>query len=102
MEPALTPVMQWSGMPWRSNARSTPAWAMPRAKPPPSANPIRGGTIDKGPWGIRVLLKVSEQFPRQHRMPPHRLLRERPDMEERGSRTLVALRDDYCVRRLSV
>src|SRR4029450_7527772 len=46
--PALTPGMQGIGMPWRSKTLKTPVCAMPRAKPPPRANPIRGGTIVSG------------------------------------------------------
>src|SRR5204862_6086255 len=45
IDPALTPVMQWIGIPCRSNVASTPACATPRAKPPPSASPIFGCAI---------------------------------------------------------
>src|SRR5579885_3670950 len=41
MEPALTPAMQAIGIPARSNARSTPMCAIPRANPPPKAKPTR-------------------------------------------------------------
>jgi hypothetical protein len=38
--------MQWMGMPCCSKVLKIPTCAMPRANPPLSANPIRGGTID--------------------------------------------------------
>jgi Matrixin len=41
IHPALTPVMQWMGTLYCSGTFSTPACAMPRAKPPPSASPMR-------------------------------------------------------------
>jgi hypothetical protein len=50
IDPALTPVTQCSGMPWGSKIYSTPAWAIPRANPPPSASPMRG-TITAGGRG---------------------------------------------------
>src|SRR6266850_56889 len=36
-------------MPWRSKTFRTPAWAMPRANPPPSASPIRGAPCAGAP-----------------------------------------------------
>src|SRR5438132_2834754 len=42
------------GMPWRSKTFNTPACAMPRANPPPSARPRRGATAAAGASRRRV------------------------------------------------
>src|ERR1700733_176261 len=40
--PTLVPARQSIGIPSSSKTRRTPIWATPRAKPPPSASPMRG------------------------------------------------------------
>src|SRR5471032_3284308 len=67
MEPALTPVMQWIGIWRRSNTSRTPAWAIPRAKPPPNASPILGGMGAAGnmrePFGRTKFCRSPNQWP---------------------------------------
>src|ERR1700677_619316 len=43
--PTLVPATIRMGMPSSSRTLRTPMWAMPRAKPPPSARPMAGGRV---------------------------------------------------------
>src|SRR5258705_7557257 len=62
-------------MPGRSKPRKTPACAMPRAKPPPNASPIRGAIdVSEGPKTPReVIPAISQQSPGQSRALPVRI-----------------------------
>ncbi len=46
--PAEVPVTMSGWMPFSSSTSITPMWAKPRAAPPPSARPMRGGRVGFG------------------------------------------------------
>src|SRR5580692_9184760 len=66
MAPALTPVMQSIGIFSRSSTRRMPTWAMPWAKPPPSARPMRGIDFTKTPTSSYICVcndNATDQSP---------------------------------------